>query len=95
MTFTDYLKDIATEGLRRSFAHVEEDLIDVAQGMTRRASRYIMKELLALMLIVGSVIFFCAAGAFFMIEYLALSKTIAFLMVGIVLLLGGVISKLR
>ena len=95
MAFIDYFKDFANNRLKKTLRHFEEDLFEMIELGARRASRYVMRELLGIVFIASAVIFLCIAATFFFIEYLTVSRTVAFLIMGIVLLLVGVIVKLR
>ena len=55
--------------------------------------RRLFASLISLMIIAAGVVFLLGSLTFFLIEYLAFSKTITFLLIGIVLLFIGIIIK--
>ena len=95
MSFIDHLKELTALPLRKTLHHLEENIGQALHLAVKRLSHYVVKELVSACILLAALIFFALAGTFFAIEYLALSKTIAFLITGIILLLIGLIVKLR
>ena len=95
MTLMDYFKDFTGSQIRKSLRHIEEDILEMIDISLRRASRYLMRELLSVVFIVGAVIFLCIGIALFFVEYLEMSRTISMMIVGFILLFIGVIIKFR
>jgi VIT1/CCC1 family predicted Fe2+/Mn2+ transporter len=95
MGLMDYIEDVLKSGLRRTLANVRDDVERAISKSLRRTTRRIVMELTGMLLILISVLFLAAAVTFFFIEYLVFTKTVSFLIVGIIILLAGLIIKIN
>lgn len=91
--FNEYISGFIKKFLRNIGKYAEEEIHAVVRVAARRASSYIIRQLVAVMILSTSVLFLLLAFLFFLIEYLAFTKTMAFLVVGVVLLFIGIIAK--
>ncbi len=95
MGISDYIKDFVEGKMRKAIRMVEHELVDGVVSGIKGFTHYVMRQFLATMLIAGSLSFLALSAVFFCIEYLALTKTLAFLIIGILLLLIGLVMKLQ
>ncbi|MDO8459680.1 MAG: hypothetical protein Q7S74_01090 [Nanoarchaeota archaeon] len=96
----DYVKEGASvlSGKAASYVstRVKEEVgafIDRIEQRIITIEERLLRNLLAMIIISSSIIFLALAVFFFMAEYLKLTNTISFLIVGIILLLVGIIIK--
>ncbi len=93
MSFMDYFKDLLKTNVRRTLRDIEADARMMATEFASKVQRMVIKQVMALFFICVALFLFSLAAVFFMIEYLALTKTLAFLFIGVILLLIGLIIK--
>ncbi len=89
-SITKQLKDNATS-LARSVRH---ELFHKINMEITRIQKRMMKQLTSLVIVLTAIVFLAVAAVNFFIEYLLLTKTLSFLIIGILLLLIGIIIKL-
>lgn len=86
------------EALVKSLRHLTQDVqADIARRVSyevRRTQRRIVKSLISFFMMALAIIFLTVGAVYLGVEYFAFSKTIAFLIVGIVLLIIGIVIKL-
>ncbi len=95
MGISDYLKDFVEGKVRKAVRMVEGELMHGVVSGIKGFTRYVMRQFLATLIIIGSVGLLTLGAISFCIEYLALTRTLAFLIIGILLLLIGVVVKLQ
>lgn len=59
-----------------------------------KIKRQIMKELIAIFIILISIGLLAISAIFFLIEYIHLNKTLSFLIIGIIVLIIGILIKI-
>ena len=94
MGLIDYIQDILGSNFRRTFANFRDDLDDFVKYSAKQIARHILREFAGISLIIISFLSFMIALVFFFIEYIGLSKTLSFLIIGIVVLLTGLIVRM-
>ncbi len=83
------------KSLKSAVKDVEKDFMREISIRANHFKRRFIKELICLTILLISLIFLAFAILFLLIEYLDLSKTISFAIMGIVLLIIGLIDKFR
>lgn len=91
----EYVKDLLSSALRKTLRHIEQDVREIARAKMRQAARYVVKELVAIFTIILGALFFMLALMFALREYFQISLTISFLIFGSIILLVGIILKLK
>lgn len=95
MGIADYIKDFLESKVRKAIRMVEHEFLhDLVYGI-KGFTRYVMRQFLATLLIAAALGALALALLAFFVEYLALTKTLAFLIIGILLLLIGLVLKLQ
>lgn len=94
MGWTDYLRESLGSGIRGFFKNVQDELLTNIFIGLKKVEQHLLKELAAVLILVIGVALLAIACVYFLIDYLLLSRTIAFLTIGIIVLLVGVIIKL-
>ena len=95
MGITDMLKDFAEAKLYKSLRKMEGDFVHHVVGGIKATARSLMMQFVGMLIIVISFGLFTIAGIFFCVEYLELSKTLAFLIAGIIVLFIGLLMKVQ
>lgn len=95
MSLKDFLKDAALSGFKSTLRRLEDNVSVMAEKVADRVSHYIMRQLMSALLVIAATILLMLAGVFFLIEYLGLSNTLAFLLGGLVLLVIGLILRMK
>ncbi len=95
MGLLDTLGELLSTGLRRTFSVVEHDVRHLVHETVQRSLRYFIREVASIGMILLAAIFFSIGAVFFLIEYVVLSKTISFLIVGSIILFVGIILRLN
>ncbi len=95
MGISDYLKEFVESKVRKAVKMVEGEFVNSIVSTVKEFTNHLMRKLLATLIIASSIIIFALSAVFFGIEYLALSKTISLLIMGIILLLIGVVVKVQ
>lgn len=95
MGISNYLKDFVESKVRKAIRVVEHEFLHDAVAGIKGFTRYVLRQFLATILIIAALGALALALLTFFIEYLALTRTLAFLIIGILLLLIGVIIKLQ
>ncbi len=74
--------------------NIEAELSKTLMKSLNRVKKQIMKELIAIFMIIISMGLLAISSVFFFIEYLHLNKTLSFLILGIIILIIGILIKL-
>lgn len=95
MGITDYVKDFVESKVRKAIRMAEHEVVHGVVSGIKGFTHYLMRQFFATIIIIGSIGLLTLASISFCIEYLALTRTLAFLIVGILLLLIGMVIKLQ
>jgi hypothetical protein len=93
MGLMDYVKEGITSGVREVGRRIESEVNHVLYKNYYRFKRRLFKDITSLFIMLIALIFISISIVYLLIEYLALSKTLAFGIIGIVLLLIGIVIK--
>lgn len=94
MALLDYIKDALGLNLRGVVKDLQEDISRSVSAKIDSIQRNIMRKFVSLFFILLAILFLAASTAFLFIEYFNLSKTISFLVLGIILMFIGLIVRL-
>lgn len=94
MSIFDYIQESFYSGIRDIIQKTEKELSRSLQRKIHEIKKKIMKELVAIFIIIISVALLAISGIFFLIEYINLNKTLSFLITGIMVLFIGIILKI-
>jgi hypothetical protein len=94
MAFADFIKGAAENFLKKSLFSGGNEIIYRARLEMRRFQRKMIKTLVSVFILLLAFASLALAGVFYLTEYAHLTRTLAFLILGIVLLLIGVILKI-
>lgn len=89
-----YIRDIVRKGLGAMAHSAQTEISRRIAYEVRRAQRRLIKSMISFFFIALSLVLLAIGGVYLGIEYLAFSKTLAFLTVGVILLLIGIIIKI-
>lgn len=95
MEILDYIKEFAKTGVLNFFKGIEKEITKMVLKRLKRFERYLMRQFVSISLILIAIVFLGISLCFLLIEYFNVSKTIAFAAIGIVILLTGIILKIR
>ena len=95
MGITDMLKDFAEAKLYKALRRVEGDVVHRIVGGIKATARHLVMQFFGMLVIVAAFGLFAIAGIFFCVEYLELSRTLAFLIAGIIVLFIGLLMKVQ
>lgn len=90
----DFLKEGLQKGVGRFTNEIAEDVKRKVSAEVRRVKGVFIRASLTVVLFAIGIIFITFALSYFFIDYIQLSRTISFLIVGVIALLVGVIVKL-
>lgn len=90
MGILGFIKDSMNKGLRE----IDEKILYRIRLEMWRFERKIIKSIMAAFILLLSFAVLALSASFFLIEYIHLTKTLAFLIIGIILLIIGVILKI-
>ena len=92
------LLDLIKEKVKRTTVELLDEIKKEAAHKIRMEiagiKRQMFREFTSLTILLASIIFLSIAAVYLFIEYFMLSKTLAFLIVGIILLLIGIIIRI-
>lgn len=94
MGLLDVLKENLLLGLRDFIGNLEREFSMPFIKRLYKIKQQIMKELMALFIIIIAIGLLSLSAVYFFIEYLHLTKTISFLIIGIIFLVIGILIKL-
>lgn len=94
MGLFDYLKDLIGMSFSNTLKTIEDEAMYRINAVTQKVIHRIVREMISALLILLAVTFLALAFVFLFIEYLALTKTISFLIVGAVILSFAIIIKM-
>ncbi|MEK6819076.1 MAG: hypothetical protein AABY10_04045 [Nanoarchaeota archaeon] len=94
MSLADYIKDIFSLSLGKVSRDIQESITKTVTSQIHIIQKNVIKQFIGLAVIILALIFLAISVVFLFIEYLNLSKTISFLIVGIILLFAGLIVRL-
>lgn len=91
----EYIQRKVRDTVSRAVSDLGHDVYRDLSYQVQLYKRKIVKDLVSIAILLVSIVFLALAVIFSMIEYLGLSKTLSFGIIGIVLLLIGIILKIR
>ena len=94
MGILDAIKESLMLGIRGFIGDIEKEFSKAIINRIYQIKRQIMKELIAIFVIMISIGLLAISAIFFLIEYVHLNKTISFLIIGIIVLIIGIFIKL-
>jgi hypothetical protein len=94
MGLFDYLRDLIGMSFSNTLKNIEDEAMYRINAVTQKVVHRIVREMISVLLILLAVTFLALASVFLFIEYLALTKTISFLIVGAVILFFALILKM-
>ncbi len=98
MGIIDNIRESIEQGLSRVFRDsvrsIEKEILRNILIKVNRIKRQMIKELIAIFIILISIALLAASATFFLIEYMHLNKTLSFLIIGIIVLIIGILIKL-
>jgi hypothetical protein len=94
MGIMDYLKDSAGNFLKTAVYDQGHELIYKAKLELWRFQKRLIKSMISVFILLLAFSVLAMAGVFSLIEYAQFSKTLAFLIIGAVLLIIGIIVKI-
>ena len=94
MGLLDTIKESISLGIREFIKNIEKEFSGQLMRRVYIIKKQIMKELIAIFIILISIALLSASATFFLMEYLHLSKTLSFLIIGIIVLIIGILIKL-
>ncbi|MBR9704809.1 hypothetical protein GOV12_05330 [Candidatus Pacearchaeota archaeon] len=95
MEFIESLKDVAKKGFLGMFKGIEKEITRTVLKRMKRFEKYFIKQFTSITLILIAIVFLGISLAFLLIEFFEISKSIAFAAIGIIILLVGIILKLK
>ena len=93
MRILDYFKESIKLSFREFVKDLEKELMHSFSKKIYYFKKQIIKELMGIMILLISITFLGISIVFLLIEYLNLTKTLAFGIIGIILLIIGIIIK--
>ena len=94
MSLSDYIKEIFGFSLKKISEDIQENITKTIDFHLRIIQRNITKHIISISIMILSLMFLAISVVFLFIEYFNLTKTISFLIVGIILLFAGLIVRL-
>jgi len=94
MGILDYLKESLSAGISEFMKEIEKEFSKTILRRVYIIKKQIMKELIAIFIILISLGLLAISAIFFLIEYIHLNKTISFLIIGIIVLIIGIFVKI-
>ena len=94
MSLSDYIKEIFGFSLKKISEDIQENITKTIDFQLRIIQRNITKHIISISIMILSLMFLAISVVFLFIEYFNLTKTISFLIVGIILLFAGLIVRL-
>lgn len=94
MGLIDYFRDLARISLSRGLKNIEDEVTYRINIATQKVANRIVKKMVSVLLLLLAVAFLAFAFVFLFIEYFALTKTISFLIGGVVILFFALIIRM-
>jgi len=94
MALLDFIRKKVKKGTAEILEEIRKEVSHKINLEIAYMQRRIVRELISITVLLASIIFLVISAAYFLIEYFMLSKTLAFLIVGIILLLVGIILRI-
>lgn len=94
MGLIDYFRDLIGINISRTLENIENEAVHRLNVMTGRVVNRVIREIVSIFLILFAVALLSIACVFLFIEYFALTKTVSFLIVGIIVLFFALIIKM-
>lgn len=94
MGILDSIKEAFYESIRTFSRNMEKEFSRAFLQRIYEIKKQIIKDLLAVFIILIAIALLSASAVFFLIEYLHLTKTISLLIIGIIVLFIGIVVKL-
>ena len=94
MGIINIVREAFFEGAKSFSKELEREISLVFLNRIDRIRRQMVKELIAVFIILIAIAFLCVSAVFFLTEYLQLTKTLAFLIMGAIVLFVGILVKL-
>ena len=95
MGLIDYFRDLVRISLSRNLRSIENEVMYQINIATQKIVHRIVREMVSVFLLLFAVAFLAFAFVFLFIEYFALTKTISFLIVGVIILFFALIIRMR
>ena len=94
MGLLDYVKDLIGMNFSRTLRSIENEVMYRIDVATQKVVNRVAREMVSVFLILFSVAFLALASVFLLIEYFTLTKTISFLIVGVIILFFALIIRM-
>lgn len=94
MGILDAIKESLMQGIKDFIKNIEREFSQQLMKRIYTVKKQIMKELIAIFIILISLGLLAISSIFFLIEYIHLNKTLSFLIIGIIVLFIGILIKL-
>jgi len=94
MGLLDYVKDLVGMNFSRTLRSIENEVMHRIDVATQRVVNRVVREMVSVFLILFAVAFLALACVFLLIEYFALTKTISFLIVGVIILFFALVIRM-
>jgi hypothetical protein len=94
MGILDYFKETLELGIKGFIKEIEKEFSRTILRKIYYIKKQLIRELIAVFIILISIGLLSIAAIFFLIEYAHLTKTLSFLIIGIILLIIGILMKL-
>jgi len=88
------IQDAFFEGARSFSRRLERDISRILLEKINQCKRQMAREMFAAFIMLLAIALLSASSVFFLIEYIHLTKTLAFLIIGVIVLLIGILVKL-
>jgi len=94
MAILDFIKDSFSSAINEFMREIERQFSGMILKRIYHIKKQIMRELVAIFIMIISMGFLAISAVFFLIEYMHLNKTLSFLIIGIIVLIIGILIKL-
>ena len=94
MGMLDFLKEMLFRTFQNSLKRIEKEFLQAILMRINEIKRKIIKEIVAVLIMLFGFVLLVISALFFLIEYIHLTKTISFLIIGIIVLFIGIIIKI-
>ncbi len=94
MGILDTIRESILLVIKDFMRNIEGELSKTLARSMNRVKKQIMKELMAMFIIIISIGLLAISAVFFLIEYIHLNKTLSFLILGVIILIIGILVKL-
>jgi hypothetical protein len=94
MGILDFIKESFSAGITEFMREIERQFSDIVLRRVYQIKKQIMRELLAIFIIMISIGLLAISAIFFLKEYIHLNNTLSFLIIGILVLIIGILIKI-